>query len=207
MTNICTIKNKSGFTVVEMLITIFIITIVGLVVVNFQLDIFSLNKISSSNLVAQEDARRALKTMTAEIRSISQPISGSYAIVEAATSSFSFYSNTDTDSAIEKVRYFLSGTTLKKGVIKPTGSPATTYNPANETLKEIIRNVISTSTPIFSYYNADYDGTSSALTLPVNTLLIRLVKINVIIDDNILKPPTALNMTTQVSIRNLKDNL
>ncbi len=200
-------KNKFGFTVVEMLIAIFIITVVGIAVVNFQLDIFSLNKISNNNLIAQEDARKALKSMTAEIRSISQPITGSYAIAETATSSFTFYSNIDTDVSIEKIRYFLSGTTLKKGTIKPTGNPPLTYSPANETFKEVVHNIANATSSIFSYYNENYDGTSPSLPQPVDASLVRLVKINIIIDDNLLKSPSALNMTTQVSIRNLKNNL
>ncbi len=191
----------------ETLIAMFIITLLGIVVVNFQLNIFSLNKISNNNLVAQEDLRRVLKTASAEIRSMSQPVSGVHVIETAGTSSLSFYTNIDSDSAIEKVRYFLSGTTLKKGVINPTGTPATTYSAGNEILTTIANNLMMGTTTIFEYYDTNYDGTTAPLSQPVNILNIRLVKINIIIDDNPLKSPAPLYMTTQVSIRNLKDNL
>ena len=204
MTYKFTKKNK-GFTVVEILVTLFILTLIGIAVVNFQIDIFSLNRISNNNLVIQEDARQALKNMTAEIRSMSPGNDGSYPISLAATSSLTFYDDADNDSLNERIHYYLSGTTLKKGTLKPTGSPLA-YT-GTETTKEIVHNIANATTSIFSYYDTSYDGTSAALAQPVNILSIRLVKVNLIIDDNLLKSPPPLNMTTQVSIRNIKDNL
>lgn len=200
------LTKKNGFTLVETLIAMFIIILIGLAIVNFQLDIFSLNKITNNNLVAQEDARGALKTMSSEIRSMSPSSLGAYPLMEVSTSTLTFYTDTDDDSLRERVRYFLTGTTLKRGQIKPTGNPLI-YNSANETTKELIHNVANATSSIFSYYDTTYDGTSSALPQPVNILPVRLIKINVIIDDNLLKSTPPLNMTTQISIRNLKDNL
>lgn len=199
-------NSQSGFSVAEIVITIFILTIVGAAIVNFQLDIFSLNKISGNNLINQEDARRALKTMTAEIRSMSPSNTGAYALAQVATSSLTFYTNTDSDVLKEKVRYFLSGTTLKKGVTKPSGNPLI-YNTSDETFIELVHNVTNATTSIFTYYNTNYDGTSEALVQPIDPYAVRLIKINISIDDNPLKSPLSLYMTTQVSIRNAKDNL
>ena len=200
------LKNGSrGFTVVEALIAMFIITLIAIAVANFQSDIFSLNKINSSNLIAQESARQVLKNFTAEVRSMSPSNAGAYYIDAAATSSLTFYTNIDSDSDIEKVRYFLNGDVLKKGVTNPTSN---VYNSNNETFKELVHNMTnSSSTPIFSFYDATYDGTSAPLSQPVNISAIRLIKVSLIIDEDTLKSPAPLYMTTQVSIRNLKDNL
>ncbi len=201
------IKNKQkGFSAVETLIALFILTVVGIVLINFQINIFSLNKISSGNLVAQEDALSILKSMTGEIRSLSQGADGSYAIAQAGTSTLTFFSDTNNDSVTEKVRYFLSGTTLKKGVTKAAGNPLT-YSQSNETVKEVIHDVANATSSIFNYYDDSYDGTSAALTQPVDPILIRLVKINITIDHDTKNPPPPLFLTTQVSCRNLKDNL
>ncbi len=200
------INTKSGFTAVEMLIAMFIFVIIGIAAVTFQLDIFSLNRISNDNLIAQEDARRALKNISSEFRSMSPSNMGAYALVQTATSSITFYNNIDEDSPIEKVRYFLEGTTLKRGTIKPSGTPFI-YNPANETVREVIHNIANASSSIFLYYDTNYDGTSEPLTDPVNTPLVRLIKVNIIIDSDPSKSPAPLYMTTQASIRNLKDNL
>jgi hypothetical protein len=131
---------------------------------------------------------------------------GAYPIIEAGTSTLSFYTNADSDSLQEKVRYFLEDTTLKKGTIKPTGDPLI-YNEASETTKELAHDIANGTTSIFYYYDTNYDGASDPLDQPADIPLIRLIKINVIIDNDQTKLPPPLSMTTQVSIRNLKDNL
>jgi hypothetical protein len=195
---------KQGFTIIEIFVAIFIFTLIGIALVRFQIDIFSLNKYTGSNLVAQESARQILKNFTVEVRSMSPSNAGSYYIDQAATSSLTFYSNIDSDSDVEKIRYFLSGTTFYKGVINPTGA---TYNPTDEKIIKLANGIANATTSIFNYYDTNYDGTSPPLSQPVNISSIRLIKINLIIDEDILKSPGPLYMTTQVSIRNLKDNL
>jgi len=199
-------KSQSGFSIIEALVGIFILSLIGLAVYSFQKDVFSLNKIISGGLTAQDEARRALKSMSAEIRTASPSSLGAYPLVQTATSSFTFYSNIDGDSFKERVRYFLEGTTLKKGVIKPSGSPLT-YNPANEVITELIHDVANATTSIFSYYDENYDGTTQPLAEPIDISAVRLVKITVVIDHNPTQPPGPITLTTQINMRNLKDNL
>ena len=190
----------------EVLFSIFILTLIGLAVSSFAKDIFSLNRITSDSLTAQDETRRALKTMSAEIRTASPSSLGAYALAQSATSSFTFYSNIDGDSFKERVRYFLDGTTLKKGVIKPIGTPLT-YSPANEVISELIPGVANATTSIFSYYDKNYDGTTQALIEPIDIATVRLVKITIVVDKDPQTPPGPMTLTTQISIRNLKDNL
>lgn len=197
---------KSGFSFIEIFISIFIITLIGLVFYIFQKDTFSFNRIISESLMAQDDARRVLKIMNVEIRSVSPSNLGAYALLETATSSFTFYSDIDTDSLKERVRYFIDGATLKRGVIKPSGSPFV-YNPADEIISDLIHYITVSATPIFSYYDTNYDGTTDPLTEPINISAVRLVKITIVVDKDSLAPPGPLTFTTQISMRNLKDNL
>ena len=153
---------------------------------------------------AQTDARKALKVMSSEIRSISPSDNGSYAIALAATSTVTFYEDIDNDNSKEQVRYFKSGTNLKKGVIQPTG---TIYNPANEVVTNLVSDLVnSSSSPIFYFYDKNYDGSTAPLSYPINIPSVRLIKINIFIDKDINKSPTPIHVTTQVSLRNLKDN-
>lgn len=197
---------KSGFSVVEVLVGMFILTLIGFAIYSFQKDIFSLNRIILDNLTAQDEARRAIKSMSAEIRTASPSNLGAYALSQTATSSLTFYSNIDSDSFKERVRYFVDGTTLKKGVIKPSGSPLT-YNPANETISELIHDVANAAASTFNYYDTDYDGTTQSLAEPIDVSMIRLIKITIVIDRDPQAPPGPITFTTQVSMRNLKDNL
>ena len=209
MTKLFRIKQNTrdlGFSVIEVTVAIFILTLVGIAVYAFQKDVFSLNRILSQSIVSQEEVRRALKVMSAEIRATSPSSIGAYAIAETATSSFIFYSNIDDDSFKERVRYFLDGTVLKKGVTKPAGDPLT-YNPASETISDVVRDVANGTTALFSYYDTDYDGTSQPLVQPINISIVRLVRIVIMVDRDSSVLPGPITLTTQISMRNLKDNL
>lgn len=200
-------STKSGFSTVEMIIAMLIFIIIGSAIVVFQIDIFTLNKVSNDSLIIQEDARRTLKVMSAEIRTIMPSNTGSYAIEQTGTSSLSFYTNIDDDSLIEKVRYFREGNSLKKGTIKPSGDPLT-YKTNDEKIINLISDLVNNQDEdIFSFYDKNYDGYSEPLTQPVDPFLVRLIKINIFINKEPLKNPNSLNLITQVSIRNLKDNL
>jgi hypothetical protein len=144
--------------------------------------------------------------MTAGIRSASLSSLGSYAIAAASSTSFTYYSDIDHDNLKEKIRYFLSGDIIKEGIIKPSGSPLI-YNSANEKIYNLIHDVANGSNPVFSYYDKNYNGATAPLPAQINIPDIRLIKINILIDANPLRAPGAVNFTTQVSIRNLKDNL
>lgn len=199
-------KNNSGFSIIEVMVVIFIISLMSTVVAVFQKDIFSLDAVFSNSLVSQDQARRALKMMTSEIRPLSPSSVGAYPIVEVGQTSFIFYSDIDGDQLKERIRYFLDGAIFKKGIIKPLGNPLV-YNPANEVISEIVRDVAIGTTQIFSYYDENYSGVTPPLAEPVNILSVRLVKITIVIDKDPNRSPGPITLTTQVSMRNLKDNL
>ena len=102
------------------------------------------------------------------------------------------------------MRYFLNGTSLQRGIVIPSGSPLGYTN--SETITTLLTNITNTTT-IFNYYDTSYDGTTASLTIPVDVSVIRLVKITLTVDNNTNLPPPAVTFTTQVSLRNLKDNL
>jgi len=113
----------------------------------------------------------------------------------------------DSDGVKDRVRYFLSGSTIKRGVLAPSGSPLA-YVDANEELTILISGFVSSSTlPLFQYYGATYTGASPPLSLPVDTSSVRLIKITVIIDTDPVHSPAPIIVTSQVNLRNLKDNL
>jgi len=198
-------KNKKrAFTLLETLfgVAIFIVIIGALTL--FSRNVWVYNSFISAGLVNADAGRQILKTMVSEIRTASTADTGAYMINQAIASSFTFYSDIDNDGLKERVRYFLTGTTLQKGVIKPTGV-ILTYNLANETISTLAINVTSIS--IFTYYDKNYDGTTTPLSFPVNVSDIRLVKITITLEQDPNRSPVPMTFSTQVSIRNLKDNL
>lgn len=195
-----------GFSLAETIVTVAIVAVIGIGVGKFSGDVFSFNRYFSKSLNVASDARKVLRPMVNEIRSASLSSLGGYPIEVAGTNEFVFFTDTDDNGVKERVRYYLSGTTLKKGITVPTGNPYV-YNTANETSYDLIQYVRNGSTPIFTYYDSNYNGSTSALTSPVSVTSVRLVRIEVIIDEKVNIPPAPLSIVTQVSFRNLKDNL
>ena len=195
-----------GFTLVETILTIFIFSLMMGGITFFARNIFYLNNIASSSLSVEFETRKVLKPMANELRSASPSSLGSYPLEALATSSITFYSDLDGNGLKERVRYFLSSGKLKKGVITPSGSPLA-YS-GTEVVTTVVNDVInSTSTPIFEYYNTYYDGTTSSLAQPVAISVVRLIKVTIVVDTDVGRPLKAKTVTTQVSLRNLKDNL
>lgn len=126
---------------------------------------------------------------------------GGYPIESASASSLVFYSDFDNDGLFERIRYYLESGVLKRGVIIPSGSPLA-YLPGNEKVREAVHYVIAPD--IFSYYPKEAGSGGSPLSSPVAPSLIRLVKINLTIDENPQKPPAAASLTTVITIRNLR---
>lgn len=196
-----------GMTLIELVIVIGILGIIMVAISSFQTNILTNNRYSFDSLSSAQDARTILRTIVKELRSTSPSNNGSYAISMAATNTIAFFSDTNGDGLKEQIRYFIATTTLKKGVIIPAGSPLT-YNPNNENITTLAYNIRnSTSSPLFEYYDENYSGTSSPLTQPVTVTKVHLVKISLLIDANPNKAPVLRTYTSQVNLRNLKDNL
>jgi hypothetical protein len=196
-------KSKNGFTVIEILFGVAIFIVISMALTLFSKNVWVYNSFVSAGLVNADNGRQILKAMVSEIRTASVADTGAYAISQATASSFVFYSNIDDDVLKERVRYFLNGTTLQKGITKPNGSPLT-YNSANEKISTLAYYITNVA---FDYYNKNYDGTTAPLSFPINIADVRLIKITITMDQDPNRPPAPMTFSTQVSIRNLKDNL
>jgi len=204
-------KNKNtkrfidGFSVVEALFVVGVLALIGVAVWTFQRDVFLLNNIASGGLEAEREARKAMKVMASEIRSASVGVDGSYPIVEASGLSLTFFSDADYDGVQEKIKYYFENGTIVRVKTTPVGSPLSYVGGVEESIA-LVDHVLSTSTPIFSFFGSDYDGTTDPLPNPVSVSDVRLVRVTIFIDKDEVRLPIPLELVTQVSIRNLKDN-
>jgi prepilin-type N-terminal cleavage/methylation domain-containing protein len=195
-----------GFTLIELLITASIIATIGTLLGVFATSGFRAWSQNREQVEAQENARVAMARMTKLIRRASTSENGAYAIATAAAQTLTFYANVDSDTSREQVRFFLQGTDLKIGITQPVGQPAT-YPAGNEVASVLVSGVRNGVSPIFLYYDTNYTGTQVALAQPVNIQDVRLVHITLSIDVDPTKAPTAIDLQTSVSFRNLKNNL
>lgn len=196
-------RNKSGVTLIEIIVATTILIGVMLSTFLFGSDILKFGNLFEKSFNAENEVQQTFALLAPEIRSMGPSNLGSYPIESAATSSLSFYSDMNGDGLFEKYRYFLSGTMLKKGIITPIGIPLT-YNPTNEIVKDVVHNVIATSTPIFSYYDSAYSGLGNPMVYPIDISLIRLIKTDLTIKDP--SQNAALDFSVEFLPRNLRSN-
>jgi type II secretory pathway pseudopilin PulG len=197
---------RKSFTLVEMVVSISVFSLIMVLIWGWQKDVFSINNLLLNRISIQDNLRKTIKSFIDEVRTAQLSATGAYYIEEANKDEFIFFSDIDHDNTIERVRYFLDDRRIKKGVIKPSGQPAT-YNPADENIKELINYIVNADNNVFFYYDKNYDGQGNPLIQPVDIKTIRLVKIYVTINQNPDRPPESITETSQTSIRNLKDNL
>lgn len=200
-------RSINGFTLIEALAAIAIFSVLMLAILAFAVYLYQYQGADLRQIQATEQARRGIEKITREIREARRSANGSYPIEQVQNQSLIIYADPDNDNVIERLRYFLESSTLKEGVIKPSGSPLT-YSPANEVIKNIATNVANNaSEPIFYYYDKNYQGTGNPLSFPVNIADIRLVRVFLKIDAEAAWPPPPFNLEGVAQIRTLKDNL
>jgi len=193
---------STGFTLLEILVSLGIFMLLITAVSSFIGTIFTSNNVIYNQLAAQKEARRVMENFVKEVRNASASSIGSYVIGSASATSFTFYSDIDSDTYAEKVRYFVSNSVFKKGVTKPTGNPLV-YNSANEVLTDVVHDMTAGQQP-FLYYNKNYTGTGSALTFPINVLDVRVIQLSLVIDQKPSVSPLPITISSKVEIRNLK---
>ncbi len=194
-----------GFTLIEILIAMALTSAILVFATYFMVDISNLGTNLSDKLGAEFELQLTLGTMISEIRSMGPAGNGAYPIATATTTTFTFYSDIDGDGTFEQVRYFLQGTTLKKGVIHPIATQPVQYPPANEVISDVVHYM--TPGVIFTYYPAGLPDEMTPLAAPVNISQIRLVNIIGTIDKDPAKPPPATTLSTRVTIRNLRGEI
>ena len=200
-------KNK-GFSIVEFLFAVLMATFIGFIVTIFAKNAISLNSSAQSSMNALFESRKILSTMIAELRSMVPSALGSYPIESVSTSTIVFFADVNSDNVADKIRYFIDTPTLsvKRGVTLATGEPPA-YTVA-ESLSTLVNNISNgTSTALFDYYNGSYAGTTSPMSMPANISLIRLIKVTIKVERDPSRAPELMTLSSQASLRNLKDNL
>ena len=107
-------KNQRGFTLVETMVTIFIMVVITGIVFGSIAFLYRTQSFAWEQSVAVDEARRGVKTMVREIREARTGDDGSYPIEKADDKEFIFYADIDKDGVTERVRYFIG--TVGSGV-------------------------------------------------------------------------------------------
>ncbi len=193
-------ESARGMTLTELLVTIAILGVVSIALMSMIQSFYKQNSFLIEQTSALASARRGVNDTVKVIREASYGDDGSYAIVSAATSTLTVYSDIDQDAYAERVTFSLIDGVLYRVIANATGSPAT-YSAAGQstsTLASDVRN--SSSTPLFTYYDAD--GLQLATSSPVLSA-ISSVKIDLYVDLNPVRLPNVFVLSQLVTLRNL----
>jgi prepilin-type N-terminal cleavage/methylation domain-containing protein len=201
-------NNKFGFTLIELLVSMAIISVLGLGLISLQYMLGQNQVLVWNNFVSIDDTNEAVTQMVREIRTSRYGDNGAFPIIGAYDQELIFYSNVDDDIQTERVRYFLTDTTLYKGVVDPVGYPVT-YPSANEKLFALSQIVRNGTTPLFYYYNGDWpeDTVNNPLPAPVRLSESKTIKIYLRLNAREDDPEDDYILEPYVQIRMVKDNL
>ncbi len=190
---------KQGFSLIETIIAIAIFAIVMAAVSGLIIYLYRVNSYAIQQAYAINSARKGMEVITREIREATYSDTGAYPVVDAQNNSFIFYSDVDRDNKVEKIRYYLDGSYLKRNEVHSAGTPLT-YPSFSDyaVLSEYVLNGIR-SLPIFHYYNA-----SSTEIVDFSKITdIKLVKVTLIINVETSRPPAEFTLESSAQLRNL----
>ncbi len=196
------IENSSlGMSFIEVMVWIGVLLLLMFAMTVAIINVYRNNSYTFERALAVLSARKGLENAVQLVREAQYSDSGAYPIVELSNNSFTFYADYDNDDSVEKIRIFLEGDALKRGVVEPAGSPATyTGSEVISTISNNIRN-IALGRDLFTYY----DSSGAVVSVFSNVLDPVFVKINIIANTG--KNPTVNDYELQGSafMRNLKN--
>lgn len=193
--------NMRGFTLVEMLVVIFITGIVGIAINSMVVNFYKTNAYLLEETKAIDSAHRGLSTSFIDLREASYGDDGSYPIRSVSTSSITFFSDVNNDGVVEKIRLYLLNGSFYRGVTESTSTPPTYVGQPefSTTIANYVRN--STTTPIFRFY--DVNGTLiSSSTVPIAS--IASISTSLMVDLNPLRAPDILILQETATLRNIR---
>ncbi|MGB0757123.1 MAG: hypothetical protein ACPGO5_01580 [Patescibacteria group bacterium] len=202
------LHNNKGISLFEVLITVGIFVVVVVVWNQMIIQSYRSAAFGQEQQEAIRQAERGIEQMTKEIREMSTAEDGSYALELAGDNEIIFYSDIDQDVLTERVRYYLSGTTLYRGTVEPSGDPLS-YDTGSEVVAQLATYVNNTSTSMFTYYNDQYpfDDVNNPLPAPARLIETKLLHVFLRINIDPTQAPNDFDVESDVQLRNLKSNL
>lgn len=199
---------KSGFTLIEILMAAVISIILAGAILTLQFLLGKTQLTSWNSYLDINEANQSISMLVTELRTARNGENGAYPLEKADSNELIFYSDVDFDGAVERVRYFLTGTSFSRGIIEPTGFPVT-YLTTNEKVKELSAIVRNGATPVFYYHNNDWpiDTVNNPLIPPASPANVKLIKIYLKLNTTTNDPKTDYVLENFTQIRMLKSNL
>lgn len=199
-------KNQKGFTIVEVSVGATILLVVLSALYGLQYVMSNSQNIVLNQSIKVELANSSMSSLIREIRTARDGDNGAYTIENANNQTLTFYSDVDFDGQTEKVRYFISGTELRKGIIEPQGYPVA-YPSNTEQVKVVTDNVRNGTLPLFYYFSGNFPTQGNPLSVPADPDSIKLVRVHLRLNTVEDDPQGDYVLESNTAIRTLKNNL
>ena len=190
-------------TLIEAVVWVFVFAFTMATLIGTLLYFYRTNRYALQEALAIATTQRIIDNTVRVIRTTSYSQIGAYPIVSIAPNQFVFYASVTPGRAlIDRVRFFVIGTTLKEGVIEPTGNPYS-YDTNNETITFMVNNIqnIGMGTSTFHYF----DSSGNEITNYNLIQNVRYVTMNTYIDMSTSTSPSPLLLTASAALRNLNN--
>ncbi|MDP3992984.1 MAG: hypothetical protein Q8Q05_02100 [bacterium] len=192
-------KHGAGFSVLELILVMFIVSLFAGLVSSTILKSYSNNRLVETQSIVQTELNLAVDRLSRVLRS-------STAILEATETNFKIRGYPSTaDNAPSEINFYLQNSALKYSVIPPTGTaPNYTYNVNNAKYYTLLgKTSNSTANPVFRFYNDQ----NVLFGFPVSIAGIKVVETNLSALDTNNVLPNPIIVTTKITLRNFKTNL
>jgi prepilin-type N-terminal cleavage/methylation domain-containing protein len=163
------LRGSQGFTLIELLVVMLIAGILAGAMLGLYYGVVRSFADTGNRMVNQDDARTAINQMGRYIRmatsSASNQTSISDAIAVASPQELVFFADINGNGQPDKVRYYLSGLTMKMATVAPNMTTNPPSYPTYTTDGVVVMNGIQNgATAIFTYYqiNPAYTSTTDA---------------------------------------------
>jgi len=192
-------RRSHGFSTLETLMWIGMFVLTMGAIMSSILYFYRVNTVTINQASSIASAQRGVDTMVRTIREAAFASDGAYPVISLADNQFAFYADVDADAFIEKVRYYLNGTTIIEGIVNPTGDPPVyTGAEATSVISDYVRNTAENLTT-FTYF--DEDG--AQVTNYANIADVRFVTVNIVVDVDTNKLPNPFFLRSSAAMRNL----
>ncbi len=188
-----------AFTLIETIVTIAIFAVVLFSITSLIIYFYRTNTFVLQQTSAVESSSIGVTDAMKDLREASYGANGAYPVVSASDTSVTFYVDVKGNGVVDRVRYWLSGTVLYKGVTIPTGNPLS-YVGQSESVTNIATDIHNGTTPLFRYYNSS--GTE--LASPINVMNIASINTTVTVNIDPNRAPNNFTLSVGATLRNLR---
>ncbi|MDP3646016.1 MAG: type II secretion system protein [bacterium] len=189
-----------GMTLLETLVWVSITSMIMLAITQSIQAFYRTNTYATEQGAAITSAQRGIESGIKTMREAAYSSNGAWPIISMASSSFSFYADIDEDPFVERIRFFIQGGSLMRGVIDPSGDPPVYTNP--ETLSSVSDYVRNNEKDVAMFQYYDVNG--NLMTDLTKIAEVRFVQTTVVVNINPDRLPNQFTLRSTAALRNLK---